>query len=154
MDFLFCCYYYFFLMPWTNFGTSQVMKFVVKFYYLPPRAMREAGDIETALSVRPSVHKHLQLLLWNHTHNFDETWQQPSSPGMYQSLFTALTKNPSPKRVLRGVALQKRYLVMKVVVKIHQNCMYSLRKKQISILGGQPPYLVDPFNYRRFWCGR
>ena len=32
------------------------------------------------------------FLLWNHTHNFDETWSQPSSPMMYQSLFMAWKK--------------------------------------------------------------
>ena len=31
--------------------------------------------------------------LWNCTHNFDETWPQPSSPVIYQRLFTALNKN-------------------------------------------------------------
>ena len=50
------------------------------------------------------------FLLWNYTHNFDETWPQPSSPLMYQRLFMRLRDSRS-KGVYGGLP-PKRYLLL------------------------------------------
>jgi len=66
--------------------------------------------MERRLSICPSIHKYLQLLLGNYTYDFDETLPQPSSQCMYQSLFMSL-KKMGLKGFSVGVAPQNMYLL-------------------------------------------
>ena len=78
-------------------------------------------------SVRPSIHKYLQLPLWNYTYDFDETWPQPSSPRRYQSLFMALKQSSSkgvsggcpPKPVFAFFSETTHAILMKIDHNLH-----------------------------------
>ena len=90
---------FFFLMSWTNFSTSRVVKMVVKFNWNCMCSFGEESKYIFWAVPLKSPYSQIFLMSWT---NFGMSW------------------------------------VLKVVVKFHRNCVYRLRRKQIPVWGGNP----------------